>query len=117
MVQRPEPRIAFVAPFITAMAVMACVSEQGERTADIAALRTKLEAEAKADRFAGAALLAWLENGLGSVGHGGGAPGMNGDLRIYPSTGYVVAVLSNLDPPAASDISAFMHERVMKGWQ
>lgn len=56
------------------------------------------------------------KNGLGSVGHGGGAPGMNGDLRIYPGTGYVLAVLSNLDPPAASDISNFMHERVMKGW-
>jgi CubicO group peptidase (beta-lactamase class C family) len=54
------------------------------------------------------------KNGLGSVGHSGGAPGMNGDLRIYPSTGYVVAVLANLDPPAASDISAFVHERVMK---
>lgn len=53
-------------------------------------------------------------NGAGSVGHGGGAPGMNGDLRIYPSSGYVVAVLSNLDPPAASDVSAFLHERVMK---
>jgi CubicO group peptidase (beta-lactamase class C family) len=39
--------------------------------------------------------------GNGSVGHGGGAPGMNGDLRIYPKSGYVVAVLANLDPPAA----------------
>jgi CubicO group peptidase (beta-lactamase class C family) len=53
-------------------------------------------------------------NGGGWVGHGGGAPGMNGDLRIYPDNGYVIAVLSNLDPPAASDISAFMHERVVK---
>jgi D-alanyl-D-alanine carboxypeptidase len=38
-------------------------------------------------------------NGIGAVGHSGGFPGMNGDLRIYPATGYVVAVLSNLDPP------------------
>ena len=38
-------------------------------------------------------------NGDGAVGHGGGAPGMNGDLRIYPRSGYVIAVLSNLDPP------------------
>jgi len=53
-------------------------------------------------------------NGLGSVGHSGGAPGMNGDLRIYPGSGYVFVVLSNVDPPAASDISAFMHNRVMK---
>jgi D-alanyl-D-alanine carboxypeptidase len=45
------------------------------------------------------------------IGHGGGAPGMNGDLRIYPDSGYVVAVLSNLDPPAAQRISDFVHER------
>ena len=37
-------------------------------------------------------------SGNGWVGHGGGAPGMNGDLRIYPKSGYVVAVLANLDP-------------------
>ena len=35
-------------------------------------------------------------------GHGGGAPGINGDLRICPQRGYVIAVLSNLDPPAAN---------------
>jgi D-alanyl-D-alanine carboxypeptidase len=53
-------------------------------------------------------------NGSGSVGHSGGAPGMNGDLRIYPDTGYVFVVLSNLDPPLASNISAFMHDRLTK---
>ena len=30
-----------------------------------------------------------------------GAPGMNGDLRIFPELGVVVVALSNLDPPAA----------------
>lgn len=39
-----------------------------------------------------------------SYGHGGGAPGMNGELRIYPRLGYVVVALSNLDPPAASRV-------------
>ncbi|HEX6901676.1 MAG TPA: serine hydrolase domain-containing protein [Thermoanaerobaculia bacterium] len=39
-----------------------------------------------------------------SYGHGGGAPGMNGELRIYPQLGYVVIALSNLDPPAASRV-------------
>ena len=34
-------------------------------------------------------------DGNGSVGHGGGAPGMNGDLRIYPKSAYVVVVLAN----------------------
>jgi len=47
-------------------------------------------------------------DGAGAVGHSGGAPGMNGDLRIYPQSGYVVAVLSNLDPPAAQQVSTFV---------
>jgi hypothetical protein len=32
---------------------------------------------------------------------------MNGDLRIYPRSGYVVAVLANLDPPAAQRVAEF----------
>jgi D-alanyl-D-alanine carboxypeptidase len=46
-----------------------------------------------------------IAGGNGWVGHGGGAPGMNGDLRIYPKSGYVVAVLTNLDPPAADQVT------------
>lgn len=42
------------------------------------------------------------QEGARMFGHGGGAPGMNGDLRIYPDQGIVVAGLSNLDPPAVS---------------
>jgi CubicO group peptidase (beta-lactamase class C family) len=52
------------------------------------------------------------KNGVGSVGHGGGAPGMNGDLKIYPQSGYVIAVLSNLDPPAANSISSYIDLRL-----
>jgi D-alanyl-D-alanine carboxypeptidase len=51
-------------------------------------------------------------DGNGWVGHGGGAPGMNGDLRIYPKSGYVVAVLANLDPPAAQVISEYLDARL-----
>ena len=54
------------------------------------------------------------KDGAGSVGHGGGAPGMNGDLRIYPKSGYVVAALCNLDPPAASQVSGFIDLRLPK---
>jgi CubicO group peptidase (beta-lactamase class C family) len=54
------------------------------------------------------------KDGVGAVGHGGGAPGMNGDLRIYPKSGYVVAVLSNLDPPAAQQVTAFLDLRLPK---
>ena len=52
------------------------------------------------------------EGGVRFVGHGGGAPGMNGDLRIYPQSGYVIAVLANLDPPAAQRISEFIGNRL-----
>ena len=52
------------------------------------------------------------EDGNGWVGHGGGAPGMNGDLRIYPRSGYVVVVLANLDPPAAQRISNYLDARL-----
>ncbi|MGA2096883.1 MAG: serine hydrolase domain-containing protein [Candidatus Acidiferrum sp.] len=45
-------------------------------------------------------------------GHGGGAPGMNGDLTICPQSGYIIAVLSNLDPPAASNIADFLVNRL-----
>lgn len=45
-------------------------------------------------------------------GHGGGAPGMNGELQIYPQSGYVIAVLSNLDPPAATRVSSFIGNRL-----
>jgi len=52
------------------------------------------------------------KNGDGAVGHGGGAPGMNGELRIYPRSGYVIAVLANLDPPVASQVSGFIDPRL-----
>jgi CubicO group peptidase (beta-lactamase class C family) len=53
-----------------------------------------------------------IEGAVRMFGHSGGAPGMNGDLRIYPNSGYVVAVLANLDPPAAGRISAFIGDRL-----
>jgi CubicO group peptidase (beta-lactamase class C family) len=51
-------------------------------------------------------------NGTRCFGHGGGAPGMNGDLEICPNSGYVIVVLSNLDPPAAGNISDFIANRL-----
>jgi hypothetical protein len=49
---------------------------------------------------------------LGSWGHGGGAPGQNGELRVFPRLGYVVVALSNLDPPAASELVDFFALRM-----
>jgi D-alanyl-D-alanine carboxypeptidase len=60
------------------------------------------------DRYAYGFFDARRPGGGGFVGHGGGAPGMNGDLKIYPKTGYVVAVLTNLDPPAADEVSTYL---------
>jgi flagellar motility protein MotE (MotC chaperone) len=37
---------------------------------------------------------------------------MNGDLEIYPQSGYVVAVLANMDPPAAQQIAGFIGNRL-----
>lgn len=45
-------------------------------------------------------------------GHSGGAPGMNGDLRVFPQLGYVVVGLSNLDPPAATHMVEFFTQRM-----
>jgi D-alanyl-D-alanine carboxypeptidase len=52
------------------------------------------------------------EGPLRSYGHGGGAPGMNGSLRVYPELGYIVVALSNLDPPAASRLVNFFAARM-----
>ena len=51
-------------------------------------------------------------NGARCFGHGGGAPGMNGDLKICPGPGYVIAVLGNIDPPGASRVADFITNRL-----
>jgi D-alanyl-D-alanine carboxypeptidase len=42
--------------------------------------------------------------GNGAYGHGGGGPGINGELHILTKSGYVIAALVNRDPPMASDV-------------
>jgi hypothetical protein len=49
--------------------------------------------------------------GVRCFGHGGGAPGMNGELTICEN-GYTIAVLANLDPPAASRVEQFILNRL-----
>lgn len=51
-------------------------------------------------------------NGTRCFGHSGGAPGMSGDLEICPASDYVIAVLANVDPPAADDVSGFVVSRL-----
>jgi CubicO group peptidase (beta-lactamase class C family) len=48
------------------------------------------------------------------VGHGGGAPGMNCDLRMYWESGYTVIVMSNFSPPIAQQISRYIEERIQQ---
>jgi D-alanyl-D-alanine carboxypeptidase len=52
------------------------------------------------------------DGALRSYGHGGGAPGMNGEFRIYPQLGYVIICLSNLDPPSATRMVDFFALRM-----
>jgi D-alanyl-D-alanine carboxypeptidase len=44
----------------------------------------------------------------GGYGHGGGAPGINGELHILPHDGYVLVALANRDPRMASNMVDFM---------
>ena len=37
---------------------------------------------------------------------------MNGEFRVFPELGYVVVGLSNLDPPAASNLVDFFAVRI-----
>jgi len=53
-------------------------------------------------------------DGVRCFGHGGGAPGMNGDLKICPQAGYVIAVLANMDPMAAGHAADFIAARLPK---
>jgi D-alanyl-D-alanine carboxypeptidase len=45
-------------------------------------------------------------------GHEGKFEGVNGELRIYPKAGYIVTVMGNLDPPAATNLAEFIGARL-----
>jgi D-alanyl-D-alanine carboxypeptidase len=51
-------------------------------------------------------------NGSHCLGHGGGSPGMNGELDICQDSTYTVAVLANMDPEAAGHIAEFIVNRL-----
>ncbi len=51
-------------------------------------------------------------NGVRFFGMGGGSIGMNADLEVCPGTGYVVAVLANMDPNSAGQESMFISSRL-----
>ena len=51
------------------------------------------------------------QGSLRSYGHGGGARHER-ELRVFLELGYVVVSLSNLDPPAASELVEFFTRRM-----
>jgi CubicO group peptidase (beta-lactamase class C family) len=51
------------------------------------------------------------EDSVRCIGHGGGGPGINGELRICDN-GYTIAVLGNLDPPTATRIAHYVSVRL-----
>jgi D-alanyl-D-alanine carboxypeptidase len=51
-------------------------------------------------------------NGVPCYGHGGSAPGANGDLTIYPQQGYITAVLCNRGYPLALNAAGYIGARL-----
>jgi CubicO group peptidase (beta-lactamase class C family) len=79
------------------------------------ARHTELLTSGKVDAMDGRYAYGFIERRIGgmpSIGHGGNAPGMDGELLIFPRSGYVIAVLSNLDAPAAQFTAEFIANRL-----
>lgn len=53
-------------------------------------------------------------NGIHSVGHSGGFPGISSSLRMYLELGYTVAVMSNYDPPVANQVTDWIEEHLLR---
>ncbi len=53
-----------------------------------------------------------MEDGVPVFGHGGGAAGMNAELRVFPTLGVVIVGLGNVDPEAVSRLVDFYQARM-----
>lgn len=51
----------------------------------------------------------------GGIGVAGGAPGINSELEIDPSSGYTIVVMGNYDPPNAADVNRRIRSMLMPG--
>lgn len=45
-------------------------------------------------------------------GHGGGAPGMSADLRVFPESETIIVTLANVDPPVTNRLADFYINRM-----
>jgi CubicO group peptidase (beta-lactamase class C family) len=52
------------------------------------------------------------DDGVRRFGHGGGFPGINAGLSVFPAAEYVVVVLANRDSPAAKEVERFIAPRL-----
>ena len=77
-----------------------------------APISPRLFAQATAEQFSGSHYGFGFQVDEDYFGHSGAAPGINGELRIYPEPRYVIVVLSNLEPPAAMRLAAFGGHRL-----
>jgi CubicO group peptidase (beta-lactamase class C family) len=64
------------------------------------------------DKPVGYGFMIFGQGPLFNFGHEGGAPGMNAELRVYPTLGYVLVGASNLDPPAAERLVGYYANRM-----
>ncbi len=55
-----------------------------------------------------------MVDGKRSVGHNGGAPGMNANLDMFWDSGYTLIVLANLDPPIAENVTDYIRDRIQQ---
>jgi CubicO group peptidase (beta-lactamase class C family) len=83
----------------------------GHKLLDEKHTETVLSGKVKTGRGDGDAMYGYgffveTDHGTRVVGHGGGFPGINSDLAILRDRGYVVAVMSNYDPPTAQRVAA-----------
>jgi CubicO group peptidase (beta-lactamase class C family) len=53
------------------------------------------------------------KDGLRTIGNSGGSQGQNGELIVFPASGYAIVVLANIDPPAALRIASFIAARLL----
>lgn len=53
-------------------------------------------------------------DGLRSIGHNGGAPGVGADFKVYPEKGWTTVVFTNFDPPAMRPLGRELSQQLRR---